>query len=308
MSTARKFAERTATALLSLTATVMTVGGVMLAGMGVTLRQTGFDVADLSVVTAGLMTVGAALAVTGAIGAILLRGRRQSDPEGRIDGASSTRLPLLAGAALPILLATQLSPLISYWRDVARLADQYNVMESANGPTALVFFPAAGVLLVPALEAMAAVAVAVSCGVVELLRFVRSTTVLRMSAVGALLVGGLCAGSWLGVTATERLAPAVETLIRTTADPRSNEQTRALELLDRHRNVGSQSARTLSWAWMAVALLAMGIRTAVRPQNVTNGTVPMREVVSPGMDERTRERALLDAADRLQRTTKPRRF
>ena len=62
MAVARRFTERVATALLSLVATAMAIGGVALAGMGATLRATPMDMEGMPVITVGLMAVGAVLA------------------------------------------------------------------------------------------------------------------------------------------------------------------------------------------------------------------------------------------------------
>ena len=55
MAFARTFTERVATALLSLVATGMAIGGVALAGLGATLRQIDSDMEGMPIITAGLM-------------------------------------------------------------------------------------------------------------------------------------------------------------------------------------------------------------------------------------------------------------
>jgi hypothetical protein len=258
VSLVRRFTERVAAALLSLVATGMALGGLALAGLGATLRQTDIDMDGMPVITAGLMAAGAILALAGGISVIWSRGAGFSDQRlALLPGSGLLVLP--AAAALPVLLATQLDGLIVYWLDVARLADQYNVWASANGPTALVFVPAAGVLLVPALEAMTALVLALACALQIVLILVRSAAIVKLSAVGALLVGGLTGASWMGTVATERIAPAVEALIRTTAAA-GLEQTQALALLARHRAVGSDSVWTLSLGCAGLVLLAIGVR------------------------------------------------
>lgn len=106
------------------------------------------------------------------------------------------------------------------------------------------------------------------------------------------------------------MAPAVETLIRATPDPDGQEQARALALLARHRTVSASSVWTLSWASVGLMLLALGARAvaqatpaaAAAPSALGAGSLD-------GFDEPTREQALLDAADRLYRSTPPvRRF
>jgi hypothetical protein len=309
MSLARRFSERAAAAALSCLSTGMALGGLALAGFGATLRQTGFELAELPIITTGLMAVGAVLAVTGAIAVVWARGIGYSG------GSTATRhggwpLLVLAAMALPLALLRHLAPLVSYWSDIARLADRYDVWQSANGPSALLFVPAAGVLLVPGIAALAAMAVLATCGAVTLLVFARSHAALKLGAIGALLVGGLSGATWLGVAATERLAPGVDTLIRTTMDLERQEQARALALLGRHRTVGVQSAWALSWAWAGVVALALGARAVVkrRPDGAPTAN-PLDGVALDGLDDLTRERALLDAADELHRSTPPaRRF
>jgi hypothetical protein len=309
MTIARRFTERAATAWVSLIATAMVTAGVMLAGMGVTLRQTAFDITGITVITSGLMVMGAALASTGAISGIA--NWRVSRDSGAPADLSSGGLQALVGAAaaLPVILALLLTPLIAYWRDLVRLADQYDLLATANGPSALVFVPAAGVLLVPGLEAVAALTVAIHAGVVLLLTLTRSAAVLKLSAIGTVLVGGLCAGCWVGVVTTERLVPAVGTLIRTTADANGQEQARMLDLVERHRMVCMSSAQSLSWGWIALAFIAFGTRPVARPRTrPSDNTHSPQPLSMHGMDELAREKALLDAADRLHRNTPPRRF
>ena len=309
MPIARRLTERVAAAWVSLIATAMATGGVALAGLGATLRQTAVDIEGITVITSGLMVMGAALAITGAIGGIA-NWRLSRDSGAPADISSSHALGLAAAAAaLPVILTLQLAPLVAYWRDVVRLADEYDLLTTANGPSALLFVPAAGVLLVPGLEAVAAITVAMLCAAILLSTLTRSAAVVKLTAIGAVLVGGLFVGIWVGVFVTERLAPAVEALVRTTADVNSQEQARVLELLERHRSVGLRSARTLSWGWVAVVVIAFGTRAVVRPRTAPSDVAHAPELLSTdGMDEAARKRALLDAADHVYRTTRPRRF
>lgn len=306
MSIARRITERAATAWVSLLATALVTGGVMLAGMGATLRQTAFDITGIDVITSGLMVMGGVLAITGAISGIanwrVLRG-----PDAPAD-VSSGHLKALVGAVatLTVILALLLTPLIAYWRDLVRLADRYDLLATANGPSGLVFVPAAGVLLVPGLEAIAAMTIATLFAAVLLLTLTRSAAVLKLTAIGAVLVGGLCIGSWVGVLVTERLAPVVDTLVRTTAN--ANEQANMLELLERHRMVCMRSAQALSFGWVAVVFIAFGTRAVVPPRTAPSITTAPQLLSVEGMDERAREKALLDAADDLYRNTPPRRF
>ena len=167
--------------------------------------------------------------------------------------------------------------------------------------------PAMGILLVPALQAFAAGVVALSCALLLMSVLARSAAALVLPAMGALLVGGLTAGSWIGVAATERLAPGVETLLQTMDD---NGRDRALGLaqLERHRAVATGSAWALSWAWAAMVLLAVGARAASGSKE-RDTAMDLDAASLQSLDETTREQALLDAADRLHRTTPPvRRF
>src|SRR5262245_22372967 len=285
MSIARRITERAATAWVSLLATALVTGGVMLAGMGVTLRQMAFDITGINVITSGLMVMGAVLAITGAISGIA-NWRVSRDSDSPVDVSSGHLKELVAAAAtLPVILALLLTPLIAYWRDLVRLADQYDLLSTANGPSGLVFVPAAGVLLVPGLEAVAAVTVAVHFAAVLLLTLTRSVAVLKVTAVGAVLVGGLCVGSWVGVLVTEQLAPEIETLVRTTS-ANAQEQVLLLELVERHRMVCMRSAQALSWGWVAVVFIAFGTRVVVRPSTASSDVTHTPELlVLHGVDE-----------------------
>jgi hypothetical protein len=306
MSMARRLTARVAAAWVSLISTAMVTGGVALAGLGATLRQTAIDITGITAITSGLMMMGAALAIAGAIGGIA-NWKVSRDSGAPADIASGHLLGLVgAAAALPVMLTLQLTPLIAYWRDVIRLADRYDLVTTANGPSALVFVPAAGVLLVPGLEAVNAITLAMLFAVILLLTLTRSAAVLKLTAIGAVLVGGLCASSWVGVLVTEQLGPAVETLVRTTAEASGQERARLLELLDRHRIVCARSAQTLSWGWVAIVFIAFGTRAMVHPRTVASDAP--QTLSMDGMDQAGREKALLDAADRLYRNTRPRRF
>ena len=299
MASARTFTERVASALLSLVATGMAIGGVCLAGLGVALRQAGSDLEGMPIITSGLVSLGGILAVPGGVGVVWARmaGYSSGARAGWRNG--SALAVALAAAAIPLGLATQLGPLASYWQDVLRLASEYRVWESASGPGALIAVPAAGVLLVPAVEAAAAVVLALSCGLLLVLVVARSAAAVRLTAIGALLSGGLVAGSWAGVVTTERLLPLAEAVIRDTPDPGGQEQARALTLVSQHRAVAADSAVTLAWALAAMALLALatrGARDSVVEETIDNG--PQGPSLYD-MDEGARAQALLDAADRL---------
>ena len=308
MAFARTFTERIATALVSFVAMGMAIGGTALVGLGITLRQTSIDVAEMSIIAAGSIAVGAVLALSGAASWIWTR---RSDPSGArltvVPGGRAIALALLA-TALPLLIATQLGALAAYWRDIARLAAEYEIWKSANGPSALVFVPAMGVLLVPAVEAIAAGVMILSCLLVLVLVPARVGTAPRLVATGALLATGLTIASWVGTGVTERLVPSAEALIRTTAAPGDQEQDRALTLLQQHRLVVTASAWTLSWAWIVLALLAAGTR-AVSQVAADEQQVAADPAALHSHDDTTRSEALLEAAERLHRRTPPvRRF
>lgn len=308
MALARTFTERIATALLSLVASGMALGGVAMAGLGATLRQTGFAMEGMPVITGGLMAVGAVLALSGGMSMIWTYAAGYSGARLSVAGGTRVIMLLLFATALPVAVATQLGALAEYWQDVARLAAEYEVWESANGPSALVFAPVMGVLLVPGVQAIAAIVMALSCALAVVLVLARSGAAHRLVTIGALLAAGLTIASWVGVAVTERLAPGVETLVRTTAAPGAQEQDRALALLQRHRAVVTASAWTLSWALVAVALLAAGTR-AVSRVAVGEDRIAADPAALHSLDETTRAEALLEAADRLHRTTPPvRRF
>jgi hypothetical protein len=306
VASARTFTERVATALLSLIAIGMATGGLALAGLGFTLRRIDSDIEGMPIITAGLMGLGGILAVSGGAGAIWTRDSGYSG--GRATFGQRGVVSLVA-VTIPLGLAVWLTPLISYWQDVLRLAVEYRVLETFNGPSGLVFVPIMGVLLVPGLEALAAVVVALSCLLLVLLVAARSTAAIRLSAIGTLLAGGLVAGSWVGVITTERLSPIVEAVVQGTPDAGGQEQARALALLSRHRAATAGSAITLAWAWAALVLLVLGTRGAASARSEPDAIEiePQRPSLHDP-DDAVRARALLDAADDLHRTTPPRRY
>ena len=70
-----------------------------------------------------------------------------------------------------------------------------------------------------------------------------------------------------------------------------------------------RSALVLSVAWAAVVSIAIVTRATVRPGIAADGVAKPPLVLStPHMDDATREKSLLDEAERLYRTTPPRRF
>ena len=242
MAFARTFTQRMAAALLFPVALAMALGGLALAGLGATLQQNEFGIEGMSIVTGGLMALGVALAVPGGVSVVWARVSGYSTAQLTVSSQGSLIGLMLGAAAIPLALAATLRPLIDYWRDVLRLAAEYKVWESFNGPSALVFVPAMGVLLVPIIEAAAAILVALSCVLLILLIAVRSAEAPRLTTIAAILLVGLVAGSWIGVVTTERLAPVLEQVIRDTPDPGGQEQARARALLARHRDVGTSSA------------------------------------------------------------------
>jgi len=69
------------------------------------------------------------------------------------------------------------------------------------------------------------------------------------------------------------------------------------------------SAQALSFGWVAVVFIAFGTRAIVRPGTAPSGIAHAPQLLSTdGMDELTRKKTLLDAADDLYRNTPPRRF
>jgi hypothetical protein len=300
---ARSFTQRLASALLFPVALAMALGGLALVGLGATLRHNDLGIDAMAIVSGGLMALGGALGVPGGVSVVWAR--LSSYSIDRLTIAAPARITLmLAAAVIPLALAATLGPLTDYWRDVMRLAAEDEVWESLNGPSALVFIPAVAVLLVPALETAAAILVALSCVLLILLIAVRSADAARLTTIAAMLLVGLVAGSWIAVVTTERLAPVLEQVIRDTPDPGGLEQARARTLLARHRDVGTNSAWMVSWATAAMVLLALAART------FTGSVAASDPMASPlhGLVDASRATALLDAADRLHRTTPPRRY
>lgn len=291
MPALRLLVQWTTRTLMRVLASAITVAGICLIGMSATTGVIGIEWEGLPALATGLALMGSALACAG--GVAIVRGRRDDDADERLDGSTGrVGLVLLVAAVLPVLLVWQLSPLLAYWRDVAALGDRYDGWSSANGPSGLLLVPAAGVLLVPGVEVIGAVAAVLTCACVLLLALSGSGCVRKVSAAGAILTAGLCVASGLGAWTTERLAPGVETAIRTTAKPVAEERGLALALLARQRSVSSESARTLGWAALAMIGLAAGTSSIPRARMAARG---------PGQTS-TREQALLDAAEQLHRS------
>lgn len=305
----RRVVTQVATMLLSVTSVGLATGGVALAGLGIVLARADGGMVGVADATR-LFALGVILAMTGIIGVIgivMIRVAARRDGENSAIGGRDAWSLRIAVLAIPVALLLGVNPLVSYWRDVVELADRLDVWTTANGPSGLLFVPAAGVLLVPGLEAIAVIGVAVTCVLAVILTPSRRAA-RGLVTVGALLVAGLTGAIWIGVIATERLAPGIESLIRSTPDPGGQEHTRAFALLSRHRAVISGTASALSWAWAAMAALILLARANGRAATDPIPRATTGDGPTVPLDDDARRRAILDAADRLGRSTRPRQF
>jgi len=288
--------------LLSLAAAASTGAGLLLAGFGAIAGSV--DLGDATpIVSRGLLGMGIGMATGGGVALVLRRARGS-----RVDARGVWQMLLAATLiGLPVVLGLWLGPLVAFWRDVLALASELGVWEQSdwNG-TGLILAPAAVVFSVPAVQAFAAIVVALSCVLMLPLVMVRSASILRILFVVVVMTGGLVLAGMFGASSSNRLMPIAERTIRETRDPSGTEQARALALLQRYQSVTQASALTLGWAWLGL-LVWVPLLTVAAPYRVessasdSNAWTPGPEIDSADASER--ERAYRDAARAVDRSS-----
>ena len=155
------------------------------------------------------MGLGVVLAVPGGAAVIWARGTGYSGARLAVSSGTPVVVLLLVAAAIPLALADPAWPadlVLARHRTAWRPSTE--VWESANGPAALVFVPVMGVLLVPALEAVAAGVVALCVAACWwCLVLARSAAILKLSAIAA-AAGRRADGGQLGGCRRHRAAGA----------------------------------------------------------------------------------------------------
>ena len=151
------------------------------------------------------------------------------------------------------------------------------------------------------------------------LLLVRSTRVPRALLLCVILQGALVLASAVGAIVVERLTPSIEQLVRSTPDPGGVEQAQIMAALQRYGAVVQGASKTLAWGWGAIAGVgASPSAERARPSDVRccRGRLVSRPSVAwptmrrtySAMDDQARERAYLDAAQQVDRSTRASRW
>ncbi len=264
----RTIVERIALHLYFVVALGVATAGFSIAGLGVTLRASSFDMEAMPLVAAGAIALGATLGIGGSIAVVLSRARVDSLRRKTL-GGGRLLLFLTTLVVLPFLLWIDLDPLLQFWREVWAKAEEWGLWEQGAGMGAWILVPIAAVLSIPFFVLLAAFTAALSCALLLALRLVRSAHLLRVLVLGVILTGTLLVAGYVGAAATERLSPSVEKLIRDTADPEGVEQERALAALRRYKSVTRESAATILWAWVGLAVWLPILAKAERQEAIS---------------------------------------
>ncbi len=324
--------QRMVFALLRLEAVATAMAGLALLAAGVASLAAGVDNATIR--TVGLASAALALGLTIIGGLTLYLGRVAAgwppdDRTGRAAAADSPAgwlllLPLTLGVA-PLVLLVQLQPLAQFWREVAALANQLDPWRSlgeSSGMAGVLFLPVFAALAVPGVQTLAAGGYMLHALLVLGLLLVGSTRVPRALLLSVLVQGALVVASVGGTIVVDRVAPALERLIRETPDVGGNESARALEELQRYRLVTRATGGTLVWTWAVMTLWLPVLTLNPRAREVfaatgtcsndraSSGTGPdarhegeLDPETVDSMDERDRARAYDAAAREVERST-----
>jgi hypothetical protein len=133
-----------------------------------------------------------------------------------------------------------------------------------------------------------------------------------------ILQGALVLASAVGTIVVERLTPSIEQLVRSTPDPGGVEQAQIMAALQRYGAVVRGASETLAWSWGAIVVWAPLLLLSVRGRATFAAVTGSDEqTVSglanhapnyPAMDDQARERAYLDAARQVDRSTRSSRW
>jgi len=150
------------------------------------------------------------------------------------------------------------------------------------------------------------------------LLLVRSTRVPRALLLCVILQGALVLTSAVGAIVVERLTPSIEQLVRSTPDPSGVEQAQIMAQLQRYGAVVQAASKTLAWGWGAIALWVPLLLLSVRARATFAAVAGTGELTLDGManhapdflamDDQARERAYLDAAQQVDRSTRASRW
>jgi hypothetical protein len=319
----RPIVEWIAFAVLRLAATCLTLAGVAFVAPALALQASGSGADWVRMVVA--CSFGLAITFLSAGGISLHLRRRPTTwlPDGPRSQASTGSgfdswliLFPLTLIGVPTLMLVQLRPLAFFWRDVLALADQLNFWQDLqrNAPdSGYILMPIIAALAVPIVEAAAAAAAVLGSAFLIALLMVRSARVPRALLLCVLMQGALVLASAFGAVVVERVTPSIEALVRETPDPGGVEQNRAMDALQRYGAVVRGSTGTLAWSWGAIALwvplllLARGGREAFVATGPSHDDLVAATPFS-AMDDQTRAHAYQDAAQQIDRSTRPSRW
>lgn len=323
MPTARSVVEWVAFALLRLVATCLAAAGIALLAAAGSVLAAGAGVEWLRLVVGGSLGLAVTLLFAGSISLYLRRASTTWLPDGSRSQASTGSgfdgwliLFPLTLIGVPAVMLVQLQPLAAFWRDVFALADRLNFWQDLqrNAPdSGYVLIPIFSALALPGIDVAAAVTTVVGSALLIALLLVRSSRVPRALLLCVILQGALVMASAVGAVVVERLTPSLEQLVRSTPDPSSVEQAQILEPLQRYGTVVRGASETLAWSWGAIVVWAPLLLLSARGRG-TFAAAPDRAEPALGdrsthapdysaMDDQARERAYLDAARQVDRTT-----
>lgn len=329
MSTLRPMVEWIAFALLRLAAACLTMAGVAFVAPALALQASGAGADWVRSVVAGSFGLAAAFLSAGGVSLYLRHRQTPWLPDGPRSQASAGSgfdswlilLPLTL-IGVPALMLVQLGPLAAFWRDVLALADQYNVWQDLqrNAPdSGYVLMPIIAALAVPMIETAAALATVLASALVFPLLLVRSVRVPRALLVCVLMHGALVLAGAFGAVVVERVIPSIEALVRETdpGGPGDAVQAQILDALQRYGAVVRRSTGTLAWAWGAIAIWVPLLLVTPRGRAAFAAAGPSHDddaptiVLTPplsAMDDQVRARAYRDAAEQVDRSTRPSRW
>ena len=328
MPTARSIVEWFAFGVLRLAATGSAVSGIAILAAAGAVQTAGAGAGWARLVVGGSLGLALTLLLAGGISLYLKRAPTTWLPDGthsrRSAGSGFDGWLILFPLTLigvPALMLVQLQPLAAFWRDVFALAEQLNIWQGLqrNSPdSGYILMPIFAALTLPAIAAAAAVSTGVWSALLIALLLVRSTRVPRALLICVILQGALALASTVGGVVFERLAPSIEQLVGSTPDPSGVEHAPILAALQRYGSVVQGASKTLTWSWAVIAvwvpLLLLSVRArATFAVFAGSGEPTMSGVTNnapnyPAMDDQARERAYLDAAQQVDRSTRPSRW
>jgi hypothetical protein len=328
MPIARSIVEWFAFGLLRLAATCSAASGIAFLAAAGALQAAGAGADWVRLVIGGSLGLAGALLFAGGISLYFRRAPVTWLPDGRRSQRSTGSgfngwlilLPLsLVG--VPALMLVQLRPLAAFWRDVFALADRLNFWQGLqrNSPdSGYVLMPIFAALALPAVDAGAAAAIVVGSALLIALLLVHSTRVPRALLICVILQAALVLASAVGALVVERLIPSIEQLVRSTPDPSNVEQAQIVAVLQRYGAVVQRASETLTLSWGAIAvwvpLLLLSVRGRATFAAITGSGEPTLAAPAThapsysAMDDKARERAYLDAAEKVDQSTRASRW